>query len=101
MNANKAVELGFADGVLEGEKTVAEIPAYAFSRKSVQAALMNKISAKAGVARNANVSEKLEWDSSSKRKVEAEDARTEETVEPAGRSVDELKARLETIKNFI
>ena len=183
MNANKAVELGFADGVLEDEKTAAEIPAYAFSRKSVQAALMNKISAKAGVAPDANSDGEVERDAketggfasnasnekrfardaSSERKVagdasarkeksgitgrmavtdivrdanrvdefasdaslerkaardassegkvagdatsvssvEAEDARTEETVEVAGRSVDELKARLETIKNYI
>lgn len=84
MNANKAVELGFADGVLEDEKTVAEIPAYAFSRKTVQAALMNKISAKVG-------------NNEEMKPVDVPEA----TVNPAGRSVDELKARLETIKNFI
>ncbi|MDB2127476.1 head maturation protease, ClpP-related [Enterocloster clostridioformis] len=84
MNANKAVELGFADGVLEDEKTVAEIPAYAFSRKTVQAALMNKNSAKVG-------------NNEEMKPVDVPEA----TVNPAGRSVDELKARLETIKNFI
>lgn len=47
MNARKAVELGFADGVLEDEKAMVQIPAYAFSRKTVQAALMNKLTAKA------------------------------------------------------
>lgn len=83
MNANKAVELGFADGLLESEATVAEIPAYAFSRKTVQAALMNKISAKARPVQKANIPAPAQQE------------------EPAGRSVDELKARLNTIKNFI
>jgi len=100
MNANKAVELGFADGVLEDEKTVTEIPAYAFSRKTVQAALMNKISAKVESGKQADmkpvdiVPEKAEPQ-------EEKTAEPEVTEEPAGRSVDELKARLETIKNFI
>lgn len=88
MNANKAVELGFADGVLEDEKTVAEIPAYAFSRKSVQAALMNKISAKAA-------------QSSEMHPVDVAPVQPEDTGKTAGRSVDELKARLVTIKDFI
>ncbi len=126
MNANKAMELGFADGVLEDEKAVAEIPAYAFSRKTVQAALMNKITSKVAkdemhpvdvvpeareaspvaqsvsstegtsaevvVAKNATASEKS---------VRADNAHTEEIVEPVGRSVDELKACLVTIKDFI
>ena len=78
MNAHKAVEMGFADGILEDEKTVeAKVPAYAFSRKAAQAALMNKISARVKPAQ----------------KQEPEDAN--------GRSVDELKERLYTIKNFI
>ena len=88
MNANKAVELGFADGVLEDEKTVAEIPAYAFSRKTVQAALMNKISAKAAQG-------------SEMHPVDVAPVQPEESIKPAGRSVDELKARLVTIKDFI
>ena len=96
MNANKAVELGFADGVLEDEKTVAEIPAYAFSRKTVQAALMNKINAKVGAEmKPVDVTpEKAEMQD--ERKPEPESAE-----ELTGRSVDELKARLETIKDFI
>lgn len=96
MNANKAVELGFADDVLEDEKTVAEIPAYAFSRKTVQAALMNKINAKAE-AEMKPVDVEPE-----KAETQAEGTPEPEAAEkPAGRSVDELKARLETIKNFI
>lgn len=44
MNANKAIELGFADGIIQDEKkTVLAIPAYAFSRKVVATNLLNKI----------------------------------------------------------
>ena len=92
MNANKAVELGFADGILEDERTAeVVIPAYAFSRKTVQAALMNKITAKARPEDPVSDAADL--------KTGAEE--TKETVENMGRSVDELKARLATIKDFI
>ena len=47
MNAKKAIELGFADGLLTGEKHEVETEAYAFSGSSVEKALLNKISAKA------------------------------------------------------
>lgn len=88
MNANKAVELGFADGVLEDEKAVEiTVPAYAFSRKTVQAALMNKISAKTKPVQKADIPTPA--------------AEPEKPSEPVGRSVDELRARLNTIKNFI
>ena len=90
MNANKAVELGFADGILEDEKAVEiTIPAYAFSRKTVQAALMNKISAKVKPVLKADI---------------LASAQTDIPAEPEyakGRSVDELKARINNIKNFI
>ena len=43
MNANKAIELGFADDILIDEKKNNEIPAYAFSQKQVATALLNKI----------------------------------------------------------
>ena len=87
MNANKAVELGFADGVLEDEKAAEiTVPAYAFSRKTVQAALMNKISAKAKPVQKADIPAPAEPEKSS---------------EPMGRSVNELRAHLNTIKNFI
>lgn len=90
MNANKAVELGFADGILEDEKAAdIAVPAYAFSRKTVQAALMNKITAKAKPVQKVYIPADAQTDTP---------ARPEE---PAGRSVDELKARLNTIKNFI
>lgn len=67
MNANKAIELGFSDGIIEDEKkTVLAIPAYAFSRKVVATNLLNKLKSKEP---------------------------TEQT-KPIGRSVDELKANL-------
>ena len=47
MNAKKAIELGFADGLLTGEQHETEIEAYAFSGSSIEKALLNKISAKA------------------------------------------------------
>ena len=44
MNAKKAVELGFADGMLTDEKHAVDEPeAYAFSAKAVDAALINKL----------------------------------------------------------
>lgn len=90
MNANKAVELGFADGILEDEKAAdIAVPAYAFSRKTVQAALMNKISAKTKPVQKADIPADAQTDTPA------------QPEEPAGRSVDELKARLNTIKNFI
>lgn len=74
MNAKKAIELGFADAILTDEKRMATDDAYAFSSKAVEKALINRISAKAQPSpRN----------------------------EPHGRSVDELKARLKTIKNYL
>ena len=42
MNANKAIELGFADDLLKDEKRVqAEMPAFSFSGKEVETHLMN------------------------------------------------------------
>lgn len=90
MNANKAVELGFADGILEDEKAAEiTIPAYAFSRKTAQAALMNKISAKVKPVQKADIPAPAQTDTPA------------EPEEATGRSVDELKTRLNTIKNFI
>ena len=77
MNANKAMELGFADGMLEDvKKTPATEASYMFSGRAVAKALFNKLAEKAPPA-----------------PVEPE--------EPMGRSVDELKARLNTIKKYI
>lgn len=101
MNANKAVELGFADGVLEDEKlNDVIVPAYAFSRKNMQAELMNKISAKAKRIAPA-VAKPAAPAKASAVRPETVKAAPEAKSESAGRSVDELKERLETIKNYI
>lgn len=72
MNAKKAIELGFADGLLEDSKAapVAE-EAYSFSARAVEAAIINKIAAKAAPEK------------------------------PQGRSIDELRRQLQSIKNYI
>lgn len=48
LNANKAIELGFADGILEDEKKHAqpEDVTYAFSRRAVTNSLLNKVKPK-------------------------------------------------------
>ncbi len=43
MNANKAIELGFADDVLKDEKRAVTDEAFAFSGKAAQTSLMNKL----------------------------------------------------------
>ncbi len=75
MNAKKAIELGFADGMLEdGKKAADEVEAYAFSGKVAAAALVNRIAAR---------------------------VKPTESPKPEGRSVDELRAQLETIRKYI
>ena len=46
MNAKRAMELGFADGMLHEECITAEMPAFEFSDRAVETALVNKITAK-------------------------------------------------------
>lgn len=46
MNAKKAAELGFIDGILEDEKLFTNVSGYEFSANSVELALVNKISAR-------------------------------------------------------
>ena len=48
LNANKAIELGFADGILEDEKkrVQPEDVTYAFSRRAVTNSLLNKVKPK-------------------------------------------------------
>ena len=85
MNANKAIELGFADDILTDEKLNAEIPAYAFSGKAVQMALVNKLTAKASQKPAARPTPALETPGRS------------EVHE--GRSVDDLMERLNLLKH--
>lgn len=78
MNANKAIELGFADDVLKDEKqSEPTFSAYAFSRKAVATNLLNKMAEK----------NKL--------------IQAEESAKPQGRSIDELKERLLIIKKYM
>ena len=72
MNANKAVELGFADEIMEDEKKKMTDASFAFSTHDFARNLMNKITEK-------------------------------ESREPqkTGRKVDDLKKKLDTIKNYI
>lgn len=84
MNAKKAIELGFADDILTDEKTVADVPAFAFSSKAVETALINKITAKA-------------------KPVVKDEPKAEPKEEPKtepihGRSVSELMERLSLMK---
>jgi len=71
MNANKAIEMGFADGLLEDEKNTHDEGSYAFSQKQTTNALINKIETK---------------------------ARPIAEVETNGRSVDVLMDRLNLLK---
>jgi ATP-dependent Clp protease protease subunit len=73
MNANKAIELGFADGILKDEKISADVPAYAFSKKVVDGLLYNKLTKKA-------------------------DTNTPPKAVAKGRSVDALMERLNLLK---
>ena len=84
MNAKKAIELGFADEILTDDKTVADVPPFAFSSKAVEATLINKITAKAKPVVKAEP--KVEP------KVEAK------TEPKSGRPVSELMERLNLMK---
>ena len=81
MDANKAVELGFADGIMsrtdETEDMVAPTVSMLYSKSNVVNSLMEKIAAKCAIAPKPTVPERT------------------------GRSVDELRAKLNTIKNYI
>ena len=80
MNANKAIELGFADDILTDEKLAVDIPAYAFSGKAVESRLLSKITAKAKTLEH-----------------KEENAPAVEKPQ-TGRSVDELLERLNLLK---
>ena len=80
MDATKAVELGFADGILKrpGEAEDQETPTVSmlYSKANVVNSLMDKIAAKCAIAKPT-------------------------VQESTGRSVDELRANLNAIKNYI
>ena len=96
MNANKAIELGFADDILTDEKLNADVPAFVFSDSAVERTLINKLTAKAMPLPQDNPKETPEQVIP---KTEAHV--TEKITIPQGRRVDDLKARLMTIKNYM
>ena len=81
MDANKAVELGFADEIMQRSTESDGVPAptvsMLYSKANVVNSLMEKIAAKCAIDPNPAVPERT------------------------GRSVDELRAKLNTIKNYI
>lgn len=87
MNANKAIELGLADDILTDSSVTTDVPAYAFSGRAVENALMSKITAKARTVG----------------KTQPESApgpeSPEEPEKPHGRSVTELMERLYLLEN--
>ena len=90
MNAKRAIELGFADGMLTDEKVTAEMPAFEFSDRAVEAALINKITAK--TRKNTPVNEQ-------ELQPEPQAAPQQEPAPKRGRSVAELMERLNLLKN--
>ena len=62
LNANKAIELGFADGILEDEKKRVhpEDVTYAFSRKAVTNSLLNKLYQKSAPVKTGTPIESLD-----------------------------------------
>ena len=81
MDANKAVELGFADGIMsradETRDMATPTVSMLYSKANVVNSLMEKIAAKCAIEPKPAVPERT------------------------GRSVDELRAKLNTIKNYI
>ena len=81
MDANKAVELGFADEIMQRNSESEEVPTPAvsmlYSKANVVNSLMEKIAAKCAIEPKSAVPKRT------------------------GRSVDELRAELNAIKNYI
>ena len=85
MNANKAIELGFADDVIsDGKNEDTSEATVMFSRKAVNNALFNKVAAKA-----------------SKTKPTVTDQAQIKEPETNGHSVDKIMERLNTMKKFM
>lgn len=110
MDANKAVELGFADSILYGETSgnatdsggVSAENSMIFSRKAVNNALVNKLEAKYGKAKK-DVAEQaaiLKPDSCTGATDNMVTDQSETGLKD-GRSAEEIRERLNFIKKFI
>lgn len=94
MNANKAIELGFADDILVDEKKNADdIPAYAFSGKETEIRLMNKLMSHFKPQDNA-----LKVTPAMAAAIPAEKTANVTEPEMKGTSINELEKRLNLIK---
>ena len=60
LNANKAIELGFADGILEDTKKRTQTATYAFSRRAVTNSLLDKLCLKKPPVKTGTPIESLE-----------------------------------------
>ena len=88
MDANKAVELGFADGILAREKSEDDehpMDSMLFSRQAVNNAFLNKVSAKY----------------EEKKPPAVEQAKIPDKEPATGRKVSDIMERLNVIKKFI
>lgn len=81
MNAKRAIELGFADGMLGESAVTDEAPPYEFSGRAAETSLVNKITERA------------------KRDAHPPDVPETKEPVPRGRSVDVLMERLSLLKN--
>lgn len=92
MNANRAIELGFADDLLKDEKRAeAEMPAYSFSGKETETRLMNLM-----IARCKPVENKPPVTPAQAAAIPV--ARETETPQNSGTPIAELEKRLGLIK---
>lgn len=87
MNANKAIELGFADDVLTDEKKKkCSDASFSFSGRKTEMALLNKLTAKCKSAEKAEEQETVE------------EPKPEPQPEETGTPINELEKRLELLK---
>ena len=109
MNANKAIELGFADGLLEDSKKDAkDAPAIAFSGKAAEISLLNKLEVINHDDEKGNAEEEKRDEPVAETPAEptpaAEDAAKEEQepvaepTAPVGTPVSDLEKRLNLLK---
>ncbi|MCM1235715.1 MAG: hypothetical protein NC489_36940, partial [Ruminococcus flavefaciens] len=100
MNARKAVELGFADGILEDEKRVAPEAMIFSSRETDNAMWCRLTSAISKEKAKGIVVEKTATEESETRET-SEGGEASKPNTPGGRKVWELKNELQKIKKFI